>query len=405
MVKNYVTYNVGSVFLGEDPITCLKVDFPKRDNPLLNREAFVATLYELADQANAAIYAALHHQEYYERRSSKGLPTKDVPGFVVPYFRTQDQFAANNSIGIVQKLELVFSSYCAMLNWWLDAFDYTPEELRRLGKANLADTFLISHKAWLGLQIPWRHLMRGFMDTVEEFEVSAGFYNRGKTEAEVSNDGVKFEKLPTKNSNDELDSVRMRAVSARFDSFRDVGKKCDSNNWVPGGAGNLTERLDNGMMLVTGSGCELGDLKREDLVLVEHSDLEKGGVAYLDKGVKPTSETLLHARLYEVRPDFKAIVHAHAKGLTFYTRPSPITTGPIFDYGTKELAVDTALFFECLPETDIAIIRGHGVVAGGHSLDDALRLISDLDHFRKEDPNHLHYGVYNFWTHLYKYLA
>ncbi len=73
--------------------------------------------------------------------------------------------------------------------------------------------------------------------------------------------------------------------------------------------GNVSCRLNNEEVLISPTGCFLGDLKSEDLVRV---DLE-GKV--LSPG-KPSSELPLHLKIYRYREDVKWIVHTHSVYLT-----------------------------------------------------------------------------------------
>ena len=76
--------------------------------------------------------------------------------------------------------------------------------------------------------------------------------------------------------------------------------------------GNLSARLRDGRLLCTPSGAHKGELRDNDLVLL---DLD-GRVL---RGGKPSSELKMHLGIYSQKPSVQCIVHAHppsAVGLT-----------------------------------------------------------------------------------------
>ena len=87
---------------------------------------------------------------------------------------------------------------------------------------------------------------------------------------------------------------------------------------VPGKSGNISIRYKKDefeRVAVTPSGLSLKSLSEKDIVIV---DME-GNIIY-DDNKKPTSELLMHLKIYETREDINAIVHTH----------SPIATGFAF---------------------------------------------------------------------------
>jgi L-fuculose-phosphate aldolase len=74
---------------------------------------------------------------------------------------------------------------------------------------------------------------------------------------------------------------------------------------IAGGDGNVSVLLDDDSILVTPSGVSKVDVAPEDLVVVNR----RGGV--LAGRLAPSSELRMHLRMYDRRPEVRAVVHAH----------------------------------------------------------------------------------------------
>src|SRR5258707_1167563 len=79
--------------------------------------------------------------------------------------------------------------------------------------------------------------------------------------------------------------------------------------------GHCSVRLDDNRFLINIGSCQRSLLTVEDLCVV---DLDANQVEGKEKGNAPL-ERHLHCGIYRVRPDVKAIVHAHPKWSTFLT--------------------------------------------------------------------------------------
>lgn len=144
-------------------------------------------------------------------------------------------------------------------------------------------------------------------------------------------------------------------------------------------SGNLSVRLSSDAMAITPTSIEYDLMTPEDVVVC---DLD--GVV-LEGTRAPSSETPLHAAVYQHRDDIKAIVHTHslhATTLAILGLPIPavhyiiaslqttsVPVAPYATYGTPELAASVRDTFAapCLA----VLIANHGVVAGGRTLKQA----------------------------------
>jgi len=158
-----------------------------------------------------------------------------------------------------------------------------------------------------------------------------------------------------------------------------VARRCFQYRLMAGTWGNLSVRFDREKVLITPSGFEKTALKPENLLLM---DLE-GNI--LKGDLKPTIETSMHLGIYKARDDVNAVVHTHspyAMMLSVINEPIPVLTVefasavghevPVTGFvlpGTKDLADEVV---KALREDRVAVlIRNHGVVAVGESLEKA----------------------------------
>lgn len=145
--------------------------------------------------------------------------------------------------------------------------------------------------------------------------------------------------------------------------------------------GNLSVRLNSGDILITPSGLCKGRLAPEDIL---HIDAE-GRVLQAAGDLRPTSETPMHLEAYRLRPDIRAVLHAHppyAVALTLAGKhlradllpEIALTLGdvPTTDFALPCSDENAAAIRALLPTHDALILRQHGVLAVGATLDHAL---------------------------------
>jgi len=82
-------------------------------------------------------------------------------------------------------------------------------------------------------------------------------------------------------------------------------------DYIAAGDGNVSVRLSDDRFLVTPSGFSKGFLQPDQLVIIDW-DAQVVGPLYGDnRGLRPSSEILLHLEVYRRRPDILSVVHAH----------------------------------------------------------------------------------------------
>ncbi|MBU1124715.1 MAG: class II aldolase/adducin family protein [Candidatus Omnitrophica bacterium] len=161
-----------------------------------------------------------------------------------------------------------------------------------------------------------------------------------------------------------------------------VGRKLYDLRLVVARSGNLSCRIDDKMILVTGTGTSLGSLTHDDIIKVDISQ-EK------IENPRLTSEFPLHHLIYKKFPH-KAIIHCHPplvnayfavysdlKALTFETKlclgEVPVVAQETPSISKPELVVDS------LKSNNIVVIKNHGVVSVGEKFSEALYTLEMLE--------------------------
>ena len=150
--------------------------------------------------------------------------------------------------------------------------------------------------------------------------------------------------------------------------------------------GNLSIRDAVGDTWITPTRVDKGCLRQEDIVCIRAN-------GSIDGLHPPSSEYPFHLEIYSLRPDIKAIVHAHPVALVAHSvahRPPDLSLLPMARHicgrvglapyampGSAELGKSIAAVFA--QGADCVIMENHGVVIGGSSLADAFRRFETLE--------------------------
>lgn len=167
----------------------------------------------------------------------------------------------------------------------------------------------------------------------------------------------------------------------------EVGKNLYDNNLVSGKAGNVSVRIkrdDGDIIAITPTLSSLGDLKEEDIVIIDFdgNSLTEG---------EPSSEYNLHLEIYKKRDDVNAIVHTHspyATGFAFSSKKIKRHEGfgriviPFLEEveyakpGSMDLAKSAA---EGIGSEDVLVLKHHGILAVGDNLKEAYLLAAFIE--------------------------
>ena len=150
--------------------------------------------------------------------------------------------------------------------------------------------------------------------------------------------------------------------------------------------GNISVMDDNGDIWISPSGVDKGRLTPADIICVR----KDGRIEGLHK---PSSEFPFHKAIYEIRPDIKAIVHAHPPALVSFSIVRTIPNTNIISqaqhvvghvgYAEYELPGSEALGAKIAKEFTkgykAVIMENHGTVVGGADLIDTFERFETLE--------------------------
>jgi methylthioribulose-1-phosphate dehydratase len=192
-------------------------------------------------------------------------------------------------------------------------------------------------------------------------------------------------------------TLHLPAVPAEVASdVAGIGRFAASRGWVPATSGNFSRRIDGSHIAITRSGIDKGNIRSEDLIVVDLKGPLPPGVS---------AETPLHVARYRSDPNTGAIVHVHSVAATVLSRADAakgalelhgfemhkslrgITTHessvrlPIFanNQDTVALAERIEEELENAPPVPGYLLSGHGLYAWGATMDDARRHLEGLE--------------------------
>ena len=140
-------------------------------------------------------------------------------------------------------------------------------------------------------------------------------------------------------------------------------------------SGNFSARdPETGYVVVTPTGKDRELLVAADMIVM---DL-RANVIENQTGLRPTSEALVHLKLYETRPDIKAVAHTHSMYATVFAvlnKPIPALVYeishlncskariPVARYGRPGTTALAESVIEPVKEADVMLMQGHGCLA------------------------------------------
>ena len=170
----------------------------------------------------------------------------------------------------------------------------------------------------------------------------------------------------------------------------EIGRLAYQKGWVAANDGNISVRLAADRILATPTGVSKGMMEPEDLIICDLDGKKIEGERDC------TSEIMMHTTIYRMRPDVKAVVHAHppvATGFAVAGRPlnlallPEVIIGlgciPLADYGlpgTPELSEALRPF---IPTYDALLMANHGAVCYADELMKAFFRMETVEHFAR----------------------
>lgn len=170
----------------------------------------------------------------------------------------------------------------------------------------------------------------------------------------------------------------------------EYGKRLVDTELTSGTGGNLSYfDRENGYMAITPSGLDFHKTKPEDIVI-----LKLDGTIVEGNRI-PSSEWVMHKRIYETRDDINAVIHGHtiyASVLACLHEELPAThymiavAGPsvrVTDYatfGSPELAEHAA---KGIKDRNAVLLANHGIIGGSNNLRNAFNVIEEVEYCAK----------------------
>lgn len=173
-------------------------------------------------------------------------------------------------------------------------------------------------------------------------------------------------------------------------ALAEVCQQAYQRRYICGTEGNFSIRLADDVLLTTPRGTCKGRLQPDDLVL---TNINGELLSNSDHG-KPSTELSMHITAYKMRPDIKAVVHAHptcAVGFTVAGVPleQPVlpevvcTVGsiPTATYATPSTEEVSESIQNLVQEYDVMMMDHHGALCLGSDIWDAFYKLETLEHY------------------------
>jgi L-fuculose-phosphate aldolase len=191
-------------------------------------------------------------------------------------------------------------------------------------------------------------------------------------------------------NDDPLELFHSSAVLAIKQDIVRTGRKLWQRQYVDGNGGNISARVSEKYVVCTPTLLSKGDLRVEDLTLV---DLENRRIC----GDRPhTSELLLHLEIYKTVPQAKAVIHCHPPYATAHAVAGvvpkgnmipelevfigPVALSPYETPGTPEFAHTV---HSLARDHNTILLANHGVVCWADTVTHAEWYVEIIDTYCK----------------------
>jgi L-fuculose-phosphate aldolase len=170
----------------------------------------------------------------------------------------------------------------------------------------------------------------------------------------------------------------------------DIGRRIWLKGFCAGNEGNHSYRLSEDRILCTPSLVSKGNLKPDDLCVVDMEGKQVAGKK------KRTSEILLHLAIYKERDDIRAVIHSHPPHATAFAvadvelptciHPEaevflgPVKTAKYVTPGDTRLGESIRPFVK---DSNTILLGNHGVVCFGPDLEDAYYKLEIVDAYAR----------------------
>jgi L-fuculose-phosphate aldolase len=172
------------------------------------------------------------------------------------------------------------------------------------------------------------------------------------------------------------------------DHILEICKRLHNRNMLAAADGNVSVRLKNNHIMITPSGVAKAFMSSEDMAIM---DLDGNSI----QG-QPSSEKLMHLEVFKNCPKAICVIHAHPVTATAWSIAQTklnqlpaealseviLATGgiPIVPYARPGTLDMGTVLKEYLPHSRALILRRHGALAWGESIEEAYRGMERIEH-------------------------
>ncbi|MER2494146.1 methylthioribulose 1-phosphate dehydratase [Catenovulum sediminis] len=111
-----------------------------------------------------------------------------------------------------------------------------------------------------------------------------------------------------------MDTKKFDIPADKAEALVEVVRFIGGQNWSPATGGNYSLRLDNFHCLITQSSKDKRNLQTSDLMVCNFNNQA------LDPTLKPSAETALHTKLYQLDSEIGCVLHTHSVPATVLSR-------------------------------------------------------------------------------------
>jgi len=182
----------------------------------------------------------------------------------------------------------------------------------------------------------------------------------------------------------------MNNLEARRIEIVKLGRLLHTKGFVAAMDGNISARVNGGMILATPTCISKGMMEPEDLVLVDLNGRKIEGRREV------SSEIQMHALIYRMRPEIRGVVHAHPPTATGFAAAGlaldralvseiivALGSVPLANYGTPGTPELLEALEPFIPDNQAILMANHGVVTYAEDVLHAYMHMETVEHFAK----------------------
>ena len=172
------------------------------------------------------------------------------------------------------------------------------------------------------------------------------------------------------------------------DHILEICQRLHHRNMLAAADGNISVRLKEDLIMITPSGISKAFMHSKDMVLMNLKGEALQGT--------PSSEKLMHLTVFQNCPKAKCVIHAHPVTATAWSIAQPnlerlpsealseviLATGgiPFVPYARPGTQAMGDVLKEFLPQHRAMILRRHGALTWGESIEEAYRGMERIEH-------------------------